>query len=180
MLLYSIYYGFLLIISPQYHTVSFHTVCLIKLYLIILWLLICQVDEAHRLKNSASKLFSSLKVLGAKRRLLLTGTPLQNNLQELWSLLNFILPAIFDCQQQFNDWFNRPFEIDEQNVLSNNNNHIIKKKKKKVVKMNSDLSSMLTNEERDAIIQSLHKVMKPFLLRRVKADVIGDLPSKVS
>jgi ATP-dependent DNA helicase len=63
------------------------------------------VDEGHRLKNKDSKLLRELKALHADNRLLLTGTPLQNNLVELWSLLNFILPDIFDSLETFRDWF---------------------------------------------------------------------------
>lgn len=50
-----------------------------------------------------------------KRRLLLTGTPIQNSLQELWSLLNFLLPHIFNSVQNFEEWFNAPF-ADRANV----------------------------------------------------------------
>ena len=53
------------------------------------------VDEAHRLKNSASLLSQNLKLLKNDYKLLLSGTPLQNNLKELWSSLNFIVPEIF-------------------------------------------------------------------------------------
>eukprot|EP01013_Petalomonas_cantuscygni_P009363 TRINITY_DN22198_c0_g1_i1.p1 TRINITY_DN22198_c0_g1~~TRINITY_DN22198_c0_g1_i1.p1 ORF type:complete len:1005 (+),score=224.24 TRINITY_DN22198_c0_g1_i1:63-3077(+) len=63
------------------------------------------VDEAHRLKNMHCQLIIKLKTLPAEYRLLLTGTPLQNNLSELWSLLNFILPNIFDDLPQFKRWF---------------------------------------------------------------------------
>ena len=73
-----------------------------------------QVDEAHRLKNRSSQLFSSLRRIHRGQSLLLTGTPLQNNLNELWALLSFILPGIFDDEQQFSDWFNRPFESDNE------------------------------------------------------------------
>ena len=62
------------------------------------------VDEAHRLKNRASALYRCLLdelQLGGTPRLLLTGTPLQNNLTELWSLLNFLLPSIFDDLESF-------------------------------------------------------------------------------
>ncbi len=54
------------------------------------------VDEGHRIKNLNCKLIRALKSYDAANRLLLTGTPLQNNLSELWSLLNFLLPDIFD------------------------------------------------------------------------------------
>lgn len=59
------------------------------------------IDEAHRLKNKDTKLFSALKRLPCKRVLLLTGTPIQNNTLELWSLLNFIEPEIFYSSQDF-------------------------------------------------------------------------------
>jgi len=62
------------------------------------------VDEGHRLKNYQCKLLEQLKQLKVANRLLITGTPLQNNLTELWSLLNFILPAIFDSLADFHQW----------------------------------------------------------------------------
>jgi SNF2 family DNA or RNA helicase len=58
-------------------------------------------DEAQRLKNQGSKLLTRLKQFKSEHRILLTGTPLQNNTQELWSLLNFIEPYKFGSQQEF-------------------------------------------------------------------------------
>ncbi|KAJ1442603.1 P-loop containing nucleoside triphosphate hydrolase protein, partial [Ochromonadaceae sp. CCMP2298] len=95
------------------------------------------VDEAQRLKNRSSLLFQVLNRIHSPRksppmgiglggglggglgdalgqRLLLTGTPLQNSLGELWALLYFILPGVFSDEQQFSDWFNRPFESDSE------------------------------------------------------------------
>lgn len=60
--------------------------------------------KGHRLKNSKCKLFKELKYLHVENKLLLTGTPLQNNLAELWSLLNFILPDIFSSHEEFESW----------------------------------------------------------------------------
>lgn len=57
------------------------------------------IDEAHRIKNEHSKLSESVRELSSKHRLLLTGTPLQNNLHELWALLNFLLPDVFDSSE---------------------------------------------------------------------------------
>lgn len=54
------------------------------------------VDEGHRIKNLNCRLVQELKMLPTDNKLLLTGTPLQNNLAELWSLLNFLLPEVFD------------------------------------------------------------------------------------
>ncbi len=64
------------------------------------------VDEAHKLKNEESQISQRLRQLDSRYRLLLTGTPLQNNLHELWSLLNFLLPEIFASSSDFDEWFN--------------------------------------------------------------------------
>jgi SNF2 family DNA or RNA helicase len=61
------------------------------------------IDEAHRLKNEASQFSTTVRMLNTKHRLLLTGTPLQNNLHELWALLNFLLPDIFASAEQVSD-----------------------------------------------------------------------------
>src|SRR5690606_5302467 len=68
------------------------------------------VDEGHRMKNHNSKLSITLsKYYKSIYRLILTGTPLQNNLPELWALLNFLLPTIFNSVENFDQWFNKPF-----------------------------------------------------------------------
>lgn len=66
------------------------------------------IDEAHRIKNEKSKLSEILRELDTANRLLLTGTPLQNNLHELWALLNFLLPDVFnssDVRNVYNFFF---------------------------------------------------------------------------
>ena len=70
------------------------------------------VDEGHRLKNRKGKLLAAMNRIHTKHRLLLTGTPLQNELGELFSLLSFIQPKLFQDADSFNDWFNQPFEND--------------------------------------------------------------------
>ncbi|KAI3380727.1 hypothetical protein SNEBB_001549 [Seison nebaliae] len=72
------------------------------------------VDEAHRLKNEKSKLAIALRTVMVDHRLLVTGTPLQNNLHELWALLNFLLPEIFNSAEDFDIWFNT------NNCINNN------------------------------------------------------------
>ncbi|KAH9177014.1 SNF2 family N-terminal domain-containing protein [Lactarius sanguifluus] len=115
------------------------------------------IDEGHRMKNTQSKLAQTLTTYYHSRyRLILTGTPLQNNLPELWSLLNFVLPKIFNSVKSFDEWFNTPFA-------------------------NSGTPDKIELNEEEAllVIRRLHKVLRPFLLRRLKKDVEAELPDKV-
>jgi len=113
------------------------------------------VDEGHRIKNKDSKLSVQLRLYHSKHRLLLTGTPLQNELGELWALLNFLLPSIFNSLDTFENWFNAPFAV---------------KGGKSVIQVNE--------EESLIIINRLHQVLRFFLLRRLKSDVESQLPDK--
>ena len=74
------------------------------------------VDEGHRLKNASSKLAEVLRSFQVKHRVLLTGTPIQNTLGELWALLNFVLPHVFNCSDTFDEWFAAPFQV-RQSIL---------------------------------------------------------------
>ncbi|OWM86763.1 hypothetical protein CDL15_Pgr015799 [Punica granatum] len=98
------------------------------------------VDEGHRLKNKDSKLFSSLKQYSSRHRVLLTGTPLQNNLDELFMLMHFLDAGKFGSLEEFQEEF-RDINQEEQ-------------------------------------ISRLHKMLAPHLLRRVKKDVMKELPPK--
>ncbi|KND04183.1 uncharacterized protein SPPG_01617 [Spizellomyces punctatus DAOM BR117] len=116
------------------------------------------IDEGHRMKNTQSKLSITLmQYYSTRYRLILTGTPLQNNLPELWALLNFILPKIFNSVETFDDWFNHPFSKEG----------------------GKETDMKLNEEESLLIIRGLHKVLRPFLLRRLKKDVESELPDKV-
>jgi ATP-dependent helicase STH1/SNF2 len=115
------------------------------------------IDEGHRMKNAQSKLSATIsQYYHTKNRLILTGTPLQNNLPELWALLNFVLPKVFNSVQTFDEWFNTPF-----------------------ANTGSQEKIELTEEESLLVIRRLHKVLRPFLLRRLKKEVEKDLPDKV-
>ncbi|CAA0833462.1 Chromatin structure-remodeling complex protein SYD, partial [Striga hermonthica] len=116
------------------------------------------IDEGHRIKNASCKLNAELKHYRSNHRLLLTGTPLQNNLEELWALLNFLLPNIFNSSDDFSQWFNKPFE-------SNGDN--------------SPDEALLSEEENLLIINRLHQVLRPFVLRRLKHKVENELPEKI-
>jgi len=113
------------------------------------------IDEGHRMKNHHCKLTQVLnQFYNAPHRLLLTGTPLQNNLPELWALMNFLLPDIFKSCNTFEQWFNTPFAMTGEKME-------------------------LNEEETILIIRRLHKVLRPFLLRRLKKEVESQLPDKV-
>ncbi|KZV83895.1 hypothetical protein EXIGLDRAFT_742051 [Exidia glandulosa HHB12029] len=115
------------------------------------------IDEGHRMKNANSKLAQTLaQYYHSRYRLILTGTPLQNNLPELWALLNFVLPKVFNSAQSFEEWFNTPF-----------------------ANTGGQEKIELNEEEVLLIIRRLHKVLRPFLLRRLKKDVESELPDKV-
>ncbi len=66
------------------------------------------LDEAHMIKNWKSQRWQTLLRFNSKRRLLITGTPLQNDLMELWSLMHFLMPHVFASHAQFKDWFSNP------------------------------------------------------------------------
>ncbi|KAJ6769483.1 SNF2/RAD54 HELICASE FAMILY [Salix koriyanagi] len=75
------------------------------------------IDEAHRIKNENSLLSKTMRLYNTNYRLLITGTPLQNNLHELWALLNFLLPEIFNSAETFDEWFQISGENDQQEVV---------------------------------------------------------------
>jgi len=103
------------------------------------------IDEAHRLKNEQSVFSKTVRTFETKYRLLLTGTPLQNNLHEMWALLNFLVPDVFASSEEFDQWFNLDIEDEEK---------------------------------KNMLISQLHKILRPFMLRRLKADVEKSLPPK--
>ncbi|KAG0453129.1 hypothetical protein HPP92_025793 [Vanilla planifolia] len=119
------------------------------------------IDEAQRMKDRESVLARDLDRYRCQRRLLLTGTPLQNDLKELWSLLNLLLPEIFDNRKAFHDWFSKPFHKDGSS-------------------QNTEEDEWLETEKKVIIIHRLHQILEPFMLRRRVEEVEGSLPRKVS
>lgn len=117
------------------------------------------VDEGQRLKNHRCTLLSSLKRLKSQNRLLLSGTPIQNNLDELWSLLNFVNPSIFDELSVFQSWFGFR-DIGQRHRGATNEEEI------------------LLEQRKNATVTKLHEILRPFLLRRIKKDVLLDMPPK--
>jgi SNF2 family DNA or RNA helicase len=162
------------------------------------------VDEAHRLKNKSSMLYDVLNdIHRSRRRLLLTGTPLQNTLAELWALLHFTLPGKFstesDVQKAFEDHFEHDSDVedDEENVHAGRGGSYNDRSKTVKKAYYGRLFRFVngtrpgagdppsTNRAQDAagkekIVRQLHVLLKPYILRRLKADVALELPPKVS
>ncbi|KAK5109321.1 hypothetical protein LTR62_007090 [Meristemomyces frigidus] len=116
------------------------------------------LDEAHNIRNFQSQKWQNLIRLKTKARLLLTGTPLQNSLTELWSLLTFLTagdddPAHGDLEEFLSHWKEPVKEIFDRGVAS------------------------LSNEAQK-VVDQLHVSLRPFLLRRLKSEVEKDLPKK--
>ncbi|KAH7909117.1 SNF2 family N-terminal domain-containing protein [Hygrophoropsis aurantiaca] len=110
------------------------------------------LDEAQNIKNASSVRWKTLLGFQCRNRLLLTGTPIQNSMQELWALLHFIMPSLFDSHDEFNEWFSKDIENAAENKGSKLNEHQLRR---------------------------LHMILKPFMLRRVKRHVQNELSEKI-
>ena len=126
------------------------------------------IDEAHRIKNEQSMLSQIIRLFHLKHRLLITGTPLQNNLHELWALLNFILPDVFGDSDAFDAWFTRG---EDAGGLPGSEGPV--SEGEKPAEEGTDAQNA-----QNSIISQLHKVLQPFLLRRIKSDVEKSLLPK--
>ncbi|OCH89091.1 SNF2 chromatin remodeling protein [Obba rivulosa] len=114
----------------------------------------CILDEGHIIKNAKTKLTKAVKSIRADHRLILSGTPIQNNVLELWSLFDFLMPGFLGTESSFNERFSKP-------ILSNRDGKA----------KNSEAAALA--------LEALHKQVLPFLLRRLKEDVLHDLPPKI-
>lgn len=136
------------------------------------------LDEAHNIKNFRSTRWKALLNFNTENRLLLTGTPLQNNLMELWSLLYFLMPsskvsqampAGFANLDDFQQWFGKPVDrILEQATMGGSANADL---------IDENTTSKMDAETRNTVAR-LHQVLRPYLLRRLKKDVEKQMPGK--
>lgn len=123
------------------------------------------LDEAHNIKNFKSNRWNALLNFNTENRLLITGTPLQNNIMELWSLLYFLMPSSKNMNQgmpagfanleDFQQWFGKPVD----SIIQNGKGQAV-------------------DEETKKTVSKLHQVLRPYLLRRLKADVESQMPGK--
>uniref|UniRef100_A0A1I8PPP2 TATA-binding protein-associated factor 172 n=1 Tax=Stomoxys calcitrans TaxID=35570 RepID=A0A1I8PPP2_STOCA len=117
----------------------------------------CVLDEGHIIKNGKTKSSKAIKMLKANHRLILSGTPIQNNVLELWSLFDFLMPGFLGTEKQFVARYSRP------------------------IFASRDAKSSPKEQEAGVLaMEALHRQVLPFLLRRVKEDVLKDLPPKIT
>ncbi|KAL4911511.1 hypothetical protein BDW74DRAFT_9073 [Aspergillus multicolor] len=115
----------------------------------------CVLDEGHLIKNPKAKVTQAVKRIHSNHRLILSGTPIQNNVLELWSLFDFLMPGFLGTEKVFLDRFAKPIAT-------------------------SRFSKSSKEQEAGALaIEALHKQVLPFLLRRLKEEVLNDLPPKI-
>lgn len=117
----------------------------------------CVLDEGHIIKNGKTKCSKAIKLLVANHRLILSGTPIQNNVLELWSLFDFLMPGFLGTERQFVTRYSRP-----------------------ILASRDGKSSSREQEAGTLALESLHRQVLPFLLRRIKEDVLVDLPPKIT
>ncbi|XP_017290585.1 TATA-binding protein-associated factor 172 isoform X3 [Kryptolebias marmoratus] len=116
----------------------------------------CILDEGHIIKNGKTKLSKAIKQLAANFRVILSGTPIQNNVLELWSLFDFLMPGFLGTERQFAARYGKP-------ILASR-----------------DAKSSSREQEAGVLaMEALHRQVLPFLLRRMKEDVLQDLPPKI-
>lgn len=116
----------------------------------------CVLDEGHLIKNPKAKTSIAVKRLSSNHRLILSGTPIQNNVLELWSLFDFLMPGFLGTEKVFQDRFAKP-----------------------IAASRTAKSSSKEQEKGALAIEGLHKQVLPFLLRRLKEEVLDDLPPKI-
>lgn len=116
----------------------------------------CVLDEGHLIKNPKAKVSQAVKRMSSNHRLILSGTPIQNNVLELWSLFDFLMPGFLGTEKMFQDRFAKP-----------------------IAASRFSKSSSREQESGALAIEALHKQVLPFLLRRLKEEVLDDLPPKI-
>ena len=120
------------------------------------WLYII-LDEGHVIKNTKTKSYQAIKRLSGRHRLILSGTPIQNNVLELWALFDFLMPGYFGSERSFSLKYSRP------------------------IVQSRDAKASTSDQEAGVVaMETLHKQALPFMMRRLKEDVLKELPPKIT
>lgn len=148
------------------------------------------LDEAQAIKNINSQRWNTLLGFKARNRLLLTGTPIQNSMQELWSLLHFIMPTLFDSLSEFSEWFSKDVEKRVADTSTSGNRRRPKHSSDRHINgiaendaqvddtAGSDIPYATVPSVQEEQINKLHTMLKPFMLRRNKSDIKDEIGSK--
>ncbi|PAA91075.1 hypothetical protein BOX15_Mlig022785g1 [Macrostomum lignano] len=116
----------------------------------------CILDEGHIIKNPKSKLSLAVKSLRCQHRLVLTGTPIQNGVHELWAIFDFLMPGYLGTESEFSTAFAKP------------------------IQGSRDVKAGTEDQTKGTLaLEALHRQTLPFMLRRLKEDVLRDLPPKI-
>jgi TATA-binding protein-associated factor len=133
----------------------------------------CILDEGHIIKNAKTKLTKAVKCIRANHRLILSGTPIQNNVLELWSLFDFLMPGFLGSESSFSERFGKPI-LSNRDGKSKNNEAGMCPLKLPLLYLRLKYRPLAA-----LALEALHKQVLPFLLRRLKEDVLNDLPPKI-
>ncbi|KAL5998886.1 btaf1 RNA polymerase II, B-TFIID transcription factor-associated [Asimina triloba] len=139
----------------------------------------CILDEGHIIKNSKSKITNAVKHLKAEHRLILSGTPIQNNVLELWSLFDFLMPGFLGTERQDSVKYNGQVGF-PLIILDQPRYEMFQATYGKPLQAAKDPKCSPKDAEAGALaMEALHKQVMPFLLRRTKDEVLSDLPEKI-
>ncbi|PRP74806.1 putative TBP associated factor (Mot1) [Planoprotostelium fungivorum] len=116
----------------------------------------CILDEGHIIRNSQTKTTKSIKKLNSQHRILLSGTPIQNQVLELWSIFDFLMPGMLNSEREFEKTYGKPIK-----------------------RSRDPKSSPQQQQEGLLALEALHRQVLPFIMRRMKDDVLSDLPPKI-
>jgi helicase SWR1 len=136
------------------------------------------LDEAHHIKNYMSKKWQILLYFNTFRRLLLSGTPLQNNILELWSLLHFLMPYLFNSRKEFAYWFADPLNKLTENPSGTSGKANSQQDNNMEALYNNISNTAESTAPSNSIVARLHTIIRPFILRRLKSEVATQLPNK--
>jgi TATA-binding protein-associated factor len=114
------------------------------------------LDEGHVIKNPKTRVAKAVRLLSPAHRLVLTGTPIQNSVLELWSLFDFLMPGFLGNEQSFKETYAKPILASRGTECTEND-----------------------REQGLVATETLHRQVLPFVLRRLKDDVLSELPPKI-